>query len=142
MSSIPGAGTTSEENRYHFYHHNPEPGIHYYRLSQVDINGVEEFSDIISVTHNVNDNCGDFTQLYPNPVIDFCNVTYRGNNYSSPIQIKIYSMNGEQVYHSEVDNFNNSTGISIPVENLFNGVYIIELSQDGISERQRINVMK
>lgn len=48
---------------YHFLHRTTSPGIHYYRIRQVDTDGAATYSDIISTSRGNSD-----TRIFPNPV--------------------------------------------------------------------------
>jgi len=49
IGELPGKGTTTTANEYHFQHSKPANGINYYRLKQVDYDGKFEYSRIVSV---------------------------------------------------------------------------------------------
>lgn len=55
---------------YTFTHHRPDPGLHHYRLRQVDHDGAAAYSNIVTV--QVGDAAG--MQVYPNPVTDLLTV--------------------------------------------------------------------
>ncbi|HEY6162432.1 MAG TPA: hypothetical protein VI112_14480, partial [Bacteroidia bacterium] len=67
IGKIAGAGNSSSTRNYEFIHANAAPGLNYYRLKQVDFNGGNSFSWIISAK---NDHDGSPLLLFPQPVRD------------------------------------------------------------------------
>jgi hypothetical protein len=65
LGFVSGEGTTYEKQTYSFLHQKPGRGVNYYRLKQMDYDGVFEYSDVVSVQLAV-----DSKQLVvaPNPV--------------------------------------------------------------------------
>ncbi len=63
LGFITGAGNSSEEIIYEYTDRSPMPGINYYRLRQVDLDGTDAFSEIISV---LNGSSADVS-IYLNP---------------------------------------------------------------------------
>ena len=49
IGSVDGHGTTNESLKYYYDDRFPLPGISYYRFRQVDYDGVWEYSDIVAV---------------------------------------------------------------------------------------------
>jgi len=49
IASINGYGNTTQKQQYHFVHNEPNFGMNYYRLKQVDYDGNFEYSDVINV---------------------------------------------------------------------------------------------
>ncbi|MFN0202178.1 MAG: WD40/YVTN/BNR-like repeat-containing protein [Bacteroidia bacterium] len=71
---VEGNGTTQSLQRYHFMDKNLEAGQHFYRLRQLDIDGLEHFSDMIELT--VGKAAFQF-DISPNPVTeDFVRVHF------------------------------------------------------------------
>ena len=64
IGQIKGSGNTKASNDYQFTDRNPRAGVNYYRLKDVDFNGKETNSSVISV--NFTDKSNHIT-LYPNP---------------------------------------------------------------------------
>lgn len=62
LSIIDGAGTTKEEQNYSFDDFEPQQGINYYRLKQIDLNGAYTYSEVKSAVQTIPDGT-----LYPNP---------------------------------------------------------------------------
>ncbi|NNJ56155.1 MAG: tandem-95 repeat protein, partial [Bacteroidia bacterium] len=77
IGTVEGNGNSQELNSYRFVHENPQFGVNYYRLKQVDFNGEFEYSSVLAVSK---ENKGAI--LYPNPVISTLNVQFEADNRS------------------------------------------------------------
>src|SRR5690606_27979125 len=106
----------------------------------------QDFSIIVSGAGTVMDQLGDLSvtkntftnlKLYPNPSEDVINLTGDLNELNGA-DIQIYDMSGRQVYVGH-NLFNNNTEI-INVANLKGGIYLIDLSNNGL--RQIIKFIK
>jgi hypothetical protein len=64
LGRINGKGNPSASQSYHFTHHNPANGLHYYRLQQVDLDGKSTYSPITSIDFQ----SGTKVLLSPNPL--------------------------------------------------------------------------
>ncbi|MFK7771152.1 MAG: T9SS type A sorting domain-containing protein [Saprospiraceae bacterium] len=73
IGMVQGAGTTNELQEYTFIDKNPEAGINYYRLLQVDFDGTATSSNIVSIDFTPKN--GDLS-IYPNPTTDILTIKY------------------------------------------------------------------
>jgi Secretion system C-terminal sorting domain len=62
IGKVWGNGSTSEKQEYSFVHTQPEQGLNYYRLKQVDFDGKYEYSKIININIEFDD-----VFIQPNP---------------------------------------------------------------------------
>ena len=67
LGFVEGAGTTQQEQSYTYTDTQPRPGINYYRLRQVDFDGAEDYSEVVSVFFQPP---GATVSYYPNPTRD------------------------------------------------------------------------
>lgn len=65
IGRVKGAGTTREKIAYAFYDAHSLPGISYYRLRQVDWNGLADYSAVVSIQR---EEPAPSIQLTPNPI--------------------------------------------------------------------------
>ncbi|HQZ75081.1 MAG TPA: T9SS type A sorting domain-containing protein [Chitinophagaceae bacterium] len=83
------------ESNYSFFDANPLPGVNFYRLKNIDMDGKSGYSNVVKV--NLDKNIKGFT-LYPNPVrnglVSFQSSDLSKGNYS----VNIFNANGQQVY--------------------------------------------
>lgn len=106
---------------------NPNLGQNYYRLMQMDLDGMYNFSNIISV--NWNTVIGD-PIIYPNPVADRLNV--RGiNPLDTEAELEIYDLKGQLVYNGSVDLQNGNFEVNAYRVNLLtHGNYFLRINSD------------
>jgi len=134
IQTVAGNGTT---NLFHAYSTTDNPytfkgGAVYYRLKQIDLDGKQNFSKIISV--KVAGSANPEITVSPNPFNDYINVKANWNQ-SEAISVKIFSVQGKEVYSNEMSvsqgvNILKITGLS----NLSSGNYYLQL----ISSTQKI----
>lgn len=100
----------------------------YYRLKQVDFDGAFEYSPIVYVKSGEE----HMANVYPNPAIDFINVSKNGYRFS----VKILDRNGTivELRENEMDN------TQIPVDQLPNGFYIVQIVSRTGDESHKILV--
>ncbi|MCB9233916.1 MAG: choice-of-anchor B family protein [Bacteroidia bacterium] len=65
IDQVAGAGTTTEVQYYSLLDENPNPGMNFYRIKQVDLDGGHNYSEVVNI--NLLEDF-DLTALYPNPV--------------------------------------------------------------------------
>lgn len=129
VDRIVGAGNSNINLIYHTKDLNPIKGISYYRLKQVDFDGKQSYSSIVSV--NYSPNVLDFN-VYPNPNDgEVINISF--TNDSKPYQIRIIDTKGYEIYSEKIWGSNNYK--ITPANKLKSGLYIISL----IGEKETIS---
>lgn len=113
ITTIDGAGTTSQYLEYQYLDKNAFKGISYYRLKQIDFNGEFSYSSIVSI------NIKKEINIYPNPAKDFINVAINSN--VEPFFIKIIDNIGKEYEIKEYQKQNDT--IIIDIKHLPNGIY-------------------
>ncbi len=124
IREIKGRGTSNELSFYSTIDRNPIAGTSYYRLKQVDWDGTASFSDILSVTNNLEASF-DFN-FYPNPVSNGAEVKWsiKGLNRSEKFQIVINDLAGKLIFKKELTIVEQSL-IESKINGLQKGVYTI-----------------
>lgn len=64
-------------------------------------------------------------EIYPNPASSIISIS----GVLAKSKLMIYSMNGQMVHSNEYTALNGSNGITIPVNNLDSGMYLVEIQQ-------------
>lgn len=125
IAQVEGFGTSYVSQTYLSYDERPLPGINYYRLKQVDIDGSFEYSDIKSVTFS---KLGSKLSLYPNPS---SGIIY----FKEPLngQIVIRNLLGQVVWQS-----NGEALQSLNLMHLSTGKYCLQY----IDEQEKMQTIK
>ncbi|HOZ31013.1 MAG TPA: T9SS type A sorting domain-containing protein, partial [Bacteroidales bacterium] len=119
VTTIEGAGNSSESHFYSYTDANILSGISYYRLKQTDFDGKFEYSDIVSITSTSEAAIAETSiDVYPNP---------NNGNFSISInsdKITCYSIldsTGRIVSNGTLNSFENNIDIS----NMPSGIYFL-----------------
>lgn len=87
---VKAAGTgISSLNQYRFTDVDPQGGINYYRLNQLDLDGNSTYSTVINVRLSAKDK----TILFPNPANNFISIITKENNFT----VEIINIAGKSV---------------------------------------------
>jgi len=136
ISSIPGKGNSLDLEKYLFIDKNPIYGRAYYRLKQIDFNGLFEYSEIISV---FSEPPSQF-QVFPNPVQRGRQITIvlpDKPNPGSLNHISLISQTGALSFESEQENTSHSIVLPIPSQ-ISPGLYYLQLRREGALYRKQI----
>ncbi len=114
---VEGAGTTTEVQYYSFKNTEPKLGVNYFRLKQIDFNGVFEYSN--TITRNFERNTNPLT-LSPNPVQNQLNIQ---NGIGKAV---IYNIVGQAIHEFNITENQTSKDLS----DLEAGQYIFKLTKD------------
>jgi len=118
LGQIIGHGTTSDPKEYIFPHNSPKNGYNYYRLRQVDFDGMFEYSPIVYQIWSAE---SLIVNVYPNPVIDWLTIQI---NQQANGNYELYSIAGRLISNGDFENVNNLT---IDVTALPIGIYTLRL---------------
>ena len=141
LTEVEGVGNSDEETKYRFVHRDAEKGIHYYQLTQVDFNGTESVTNIVSIEHNGGlEAISQFSEVYPNPASDVCYFSYYGSETTTPTHISMFNLSGELLQEETLESIHSYMGIPISLEGLEKGVYVIRLIQGTHTEIKRVSV--
>jgi len=93
------ARNVTSESKYGYFDANPLPGISFYRLRNVDIDGKTGLSNIVRV--NLSKSVTDL-RLYPNPTTNGT-ISYQGTNLpKGNYSVRIFNAAGQQVYNQRM----------------------------------------
>ncbi|MBP7679536.1 MAG: lamin tail domain-containing protein [Saprospiraceae bacterium] len=93
IGKVDGTGTSQTTNVYSFTDEQPLRGVNYYRLRQVDFDGVATYSEVKSLLFSEK---GSEVTLYPNPVASSLTVVL-GNAAETGIRAAIYDAYGRLI---------------------------------------------
>ncbi len=117
IGQIEGQGTTTLSSIYTFLDKNPNTGINYYRLKQMDFDGAFEFSPMIAITLE-----GQTSEikLFPNPTSDVLNIELP-RQWTGETLLEVYDVAGRLVQSQLVSQLQTTFNLN----NIQNGQYIL-----------------
>ena len=121
--------------QYAFTDNLPLNGINYYRIKQVDKDGTYQYSSVQKVS------MADVVKhwnLYPNPAKN--NTTLFALNSYDKAEITVSDLNGKIVYRTTLNNIVANQQISIPVQQLSKGIYVIKIATNQNIDTQKLVV--
>lgn len=129
IGKINGAGTTSNEQQYKFFHNTPFKNENYYRIKQVDFDGKVSISEAIRIFYNSEEEPAAI-HVYPNPATsEVYEITVSILSNHTEGSLNIYDLSGNAVYTQSVILNNSKTlpasfKVQLPLE-LQPGIYLI-----------------
>ena len=129
IAQLPGHGNSSVLNEYSFLDENPEEGINYYRLLQVDFDGKSSYSPIRQVDFT----SGSFAVL---PVAGGFRLVVPGSG-EREVQYEIYSLTGALVMSGKTSIASGSAQTVVKPA-LAASVYVVVAHYNDLTERQKI----
>jgi hypothetical protein len=113
----------------------PLNGTSFYRLKQTDLNGKSTYSIIRTISLEVKKAIS--LNSYPNPFTSAFELEVN-SDIQSEVQVIVYDLFGKSVYQSSVVLQEGLNQISIDAQNLFNGVYFVQVAGNDMKEVLRI----
>lgn len=105
--------------------------ISYYRLRQVDFDGKETFSKVVSVSQTK----GGSLSITPNPTSDKIQISVPNDASSDQTMgIRLYDLSGRQVLSQK----SNGANTSLDLSNLAKGVYLLEVQAQKTIYREKV----
>ncbi len=124
IDNIHGTANTLEVSNYSLMDRIPLTGRNYYRLKMVDLDGTYEYSNVVVLSTNKNDN---IISVYPNPAKDLLTVSFVQSTQSE-LTYQITNMDGLMVTTGAL----NADQPVIDIQTLPVGIYIISvISESG-----------
>lgn len=120
LGFVDAAGNSTSPKSYSYIDEKPVEGINYYRLKQVDLNGVANYTGIIPVEYNI------ITPLdaYPNPTSGLVLVKEKGFSIATIALIDNTGRKWELPYSK------GNTGVSVDVSGRAKGTYTLQSIDD------------
>ncbi|HEX5001826.1 MAG TPA: T9SS type A sorting domain-containing protein [Bacteroidia bacterium] len=126
IAHIPAAGNSSVTNHYKATDTNPEDGVNYYRLKQVDYDGSFTYSKLIA-TNYLSSISG--VQLLTNPANAFTTLKFIAEN-RTPVDIKITDAAGALIFKQTAAATKGINYVPIDVSGFSNGLYFVTVLTD------------
>ncbi len=127
VSSIKGAGNSTNFLNYNLIDNKPLPGDSYYRLSQTDFDGTTSYFNLAKATFNESINLS--FNIYPNPNNGVCINLQINTNKGAKTSVVLTDINGKLVYSNEILIFpDNSEAYTFCAKEKLNpGIYIVKI---------------
>lgn len=131
IGEVSGKGNSSTREDYSFTDANPISGVNYYRLRQVDFDGAQDYSKLVTVTiaQNSFGSSTDIAQVYPT----VASTEVKINLALSNANVLVMDANGRQV----AEYSNAGRQVVVPVAELQQGVYFVTVTDGTQRQTQR-----
>lgn len=130
-------GNTSNITNYSFIDLNPLNGTTYYKLSQIDLNGTTKVLAIKSLNSNINNS----NLVFPVPAKDVLNIKIN-QVASDNITIDLIAISGKKVISQSFNKETITQAIQLNLNEIVNGIYILNISNGILSEKKLITISK
>ncbi|MFP5040351.1 reprolysin-like metallopeptidase [Parasediminibacterium sp. JCM 36343] len=115
IGTIKGAASSTTLNEYMYTDAEANTGVVYYRIRQVDADGLSTYSQVLSIVFGSNHKLS----LYPNPARN----TVLIQSAEKMHQVQLFAVNGKLVYTGKP----NANSITLPVSNYAAGTYTVRV---------------
>lgn len=95
VGTLNGSGSTNNFNRYTFNDRIPGSGAYFYRLKQIDYDGVFEYSKVVYV--NSKKGAGVITKIFPNPFKGEVQLIGATSSDLTPNNVQVFNIAGQRV---------------------------------------------
>ena len=126
IGEVTGNLTTSLEHKYSFADDNPNTGINYYKLEQVDIDGKGTYTNTIAVNDAAQQQNAFKVNVSGNQLNAIANVGTAGN-----AALQVFSVSGQKVVNTRVQLNQGENHFTVDVSSLQAGVYIAVINNNG-----------
>lgn len=135
IGKVNSLGNTSLPRSYQYTDNSPVNGINYYRLQQVDNDGRTSYSEIAKVVFKGN---SAKWKIQPNPAVTSTDI--QAPSDLNNVSIQLINTDGKVVFQLQKTKVNAGERITIPVNQLSKGMYIIKLISTESSTTEKLMV--
>jgi hypothetical protein len=130
------AGNSQTAINYNFTDGKPVEGRNYYRLRMVDADGSFGYSEVRTLTFEAE---ALTLSAYPNPFTTDFTVTFTTEQQGA-VQISLFDAAGKQIHSQKIEDViaGVNTAKIQPASDLTQGVYIMTMTQNGVSQRLQL----
>jgi hypothetical protein len=144
VGTVRGAGTTTEMQRYQFRVPSLDPGVHQFRLRQVDIDGTATLSDTRTLSIGTD---APFTMMKrtANPVSMGQTATMSFIvKENEPVRVELFNVLGQRVQTISTGSVSPGaeTMVRIPTDDLASGQYFVRMTGSSFTQTERLSVIR
>jgi len=129
LGKVNAANSSSVGIRYSFTDNSPLPGLNYYRLKMVDLDGSYAFSRIVALDF------GGLTKgliIFPNPVQTQLKMALSGMN--GPVRVSVFNSSGLLLIEKTITDIDEG---QIDIRKIPAGIYILKVTDGKVSFREK-----
>jgi hypothetical protein len=136
IQRVNGAGNSNNTKSYNYDDMGLKPAVYYYRIKQVDYDGMFAYSQIRTV-NLTEENILNVNQIYPNPFGAELNITINTTK-SGTVTVTLFDINGREVSTTAYGAIEGIQTLNLNTNQLENGLYIVEISTMGEKHIQKL----
>lgn len=137
LETLKAAVNSNSPKKYTTYDNTPGP-LSYYRLQQVDLDGMNTISNIITIDRGVNNTTHSFFELYPNPAGSVINCRFT-ESHAGNATVIIRDFTGRKIREEIISETKQM--FSLDIHELTKGVYFFEVTT-GTDEKNILKFIK
>lgn len=143
LGEVPGSGNSNVLRSYDYFDDNPVTGTSYYRLKQTDFDGKYEYSGLIAVNFDKDDDGICTLKVYPNPCVGTCTIQLEDCPLAdNQVDVELYDAFGKKITN-RISAKDRGQDINFNLDasnNLAPGVYIVKSSANGKQKSSKVIV--
>lgn len=129
-------GNSTSRRAYQFLDPLPTPGMRYYRLQQIDMDGGISFSNTVNLHV---ENTGATMSVFPNPATDQLTVVLLSDlDNADKASVKMIDITGKFVMEQELQALGQLHQVDLEVGGIAPGVYIVQVESGVEVKRERV----
>jgi|GEM_PF-2447426 len=150
IAFLPGYGNSNSTKNYEYTDFSPGAGRIFYRLKQIDNDGVSEYSKVLELTFSKSIEIKGFSlsQNFPNPFNPSTTINYEigensGTGLKQNVRLTVFDILGKEI--AILVNSPQEAGqhsVSFNASNLESGVYFYELKSGDFTARKKMVFLK
>lgn len=142
LGFVESAGQSTDQTDYTFRIKDLEPGIHYFRLRQIDLDGSSVYTAEVEATVELMD-AFNLMAAYPNPFTESTSFTLAVDQ-TQDVEISVYNILGQKVatLYNELLPANEITPFRFDGGSLSSGVYVIAIRGERFTESQKVMLVR
>ena len=135
IGRVNGVGNSTMETKYYFADTDPQVGVNYYRLKQVDVNGEFNYSPLKSI--NLLDDAYDIISVAPNPTKNETFISFNCYN-KEEATLKLYDSKGNLFETNIIDCVPGGNHVKLDLSSKPDGVYFVTINTNNKAYNTKI----